>query len=212
MSNVNTAGAPGGGTRVRAGDRLPPRELVTIRGRCICIPDARRMVHLQFRRFAGCPVCKLHLRSIARRHDELVKADILEVAVFHSSIDTMRRHDHALPFAVVADPEKRLYRQFGVEASLRSVIDPRAWGSMARGLATFGAGRAAGESALGLPADFLIGPGGVVRACKYGVHADDHWSVDEILEHSRATDSKDADPLADHAADLTPPEGGRGNG
>ncbi len=211
MSNVNTAHAPAGGTRVRAGDRLLPRELVTIQGRCIRIPDARRMVHLQFRRFAGCPVCKLHLRSIAQRHDELVKAGILEVAVFHSSIDTMRRHDHALPFPVVADPEKRLYRQFGVEVSLRSVIDPRAWGSMARGLATFGAGREAGESALGLPADFLIDPDGMVRACRYGVHADDHWSVDEILGHSRAMDSKDADPLAVHAADLAP-EGDSVNG
>ena len=148
----------GGGTRIRAGDRLPPRELVTIHGRHIRIPDTRRMVHLQFRRFAGCPVCKLHLRSIAQRHDELVQAGILEVAVFHSSVETMRRHDHALPFALVADPEKRLYQEFGVEASLRSVLDPRAWGSIARGLATFGAGREAGEPALGLPADFLIAP------------------------------------------------------
>lgn len=212
MSNMITARAPGVGTRIRAGDHLPPRELVTIRGRRIRIPDAHRMVHLQFRRFAGCPVCKLHLRSVAQRHDELAKADILEVAVFHSSIETMRRHDQALPFPVVADPEGRLYRQFGVEASLRSVLDPRAWVSIARGLATFGAGREAGESALGLPADFLIGPDGEVRACKYGMHADDHWSVDEILEHSWARDWEDADPLAIHAADVAAPKGGRVNG
>jgi hypothetical protein len=28
------------------------------------------------RRFAGCPICNLHLREIARRHDELVAAGI----------------------------------------------------------------------------------------------------------------------------------------
>jgi peroxiredoxin len=186
MSNEITRHVPVAATRLPNGSRLPPRELVTIRDQRIRIPDPRRVVHLQFRRFAGCPVCKLHLRSIAQRHDELVSAGILEVAVFHSSVELLRRHDHALPFAVVADPEKRLYREFGVEASLRSVLDPRAWGAIVRGLATFGAGREAGEPALGLPADFLIGGNGEVLACKYGAHADDHWSVDEILERARS--------------------------
>jgi hypothetical protein len=34
---------------------------------------------------------------------------------------------------------------------------------------------------LGLPGDFLIAPDGRVIASKYGAHADDQWSVDEIL-------------------------------
>jgi hypothetical protein len=37
------------------------------------------------------------------------------------------------------------------------------------------------ENHLGKPADFLIEPNGAIRACKYGVHADDQWSVDEML-------------------------------
>ncbi len=45
---------------------------------------------------------------------------------------------------------------------------------------------------LGLPADFLIAPDGSVLACKYGSHAYDQWSVDDILALSRA---KGADPL-----------------
>ena len=45
-----------------------------------------------------------------------------------------------------------------------------------------------GES---LPADFLIGPEGVVRAAKYGEYVDDHLSVDDLLalgrmQHPRA--------------------------
>jgi len=32
------------------------------------IPEPDGLVHLQFRRFAGCPVCNLHLRSFASRH------------------------------------------------------------------------------------------------------------------------------------------------
>ena len=34
---------------------------------------------------------------------------------------------------------------------------------------------------LGLPGDFLIGPDGRVLACKHGRHANDQWSVDELL-------------------------------
>jgi hypothetical protein len=39
-----------------------------------------------------------------------------------------------------------------------------------------------GEKHLGLPADFLIGSDGRVLATKYGSHADDQWSVDELLD------------------------------
>jgi hypothetical protein len=37
----------------------------------------------------------------------------------------------------------------------------------------------------GLPADFLIAPSGQVLACKYGSHAYDQWSVDEVLGLAR---------------------------
>jgi peroxiredoxin len=169
---------------MKQGMRLPTYDLITIQEKRIFIPDGHHTVHLQFRRFAGCPICKLHLQTIAQRHQELVQANIIEVVVFHSASAILRQHVHNLPFAVVADPDKKLYHAFGVETSWRSVGDPRAWPSILRGLARFGPGREPGESVLGLPADFLISPNGELMACKYGAHADDHWSVDEILERS----------------------------
>ena len=42
------------------------------------------------------------------------------------------------------------------------------------------------SGSLGLPADFLIASDGRVLACKYGTHAFDQWSVDEILSLSGA--------------------------
>jgi hypothetical protein len=40
-----------------------------------------------------------------------------------------------------------------------------------------------------LPADFLIAGDGRIIACKYGEHADDQWSVNELLSlvHSLTT-------------------------
>ncbi|MFD9301675.1 peroxiredoxin-like family protein [Streptomyces sp. NPDC060048] len=155
------------------------------------VPDPGHLVHLQFRRFAGCPVCHLHLRSVVRRHAEIEAAGIREVVLFHSSAEELRPHTADFPFAVVADPEQRLYREFGVEASPRSLLHPRAWGPVLRAVARSAVAVARGRERLaaprprggrfGLPADLLIGPDGRVLAAKYGEHVYDQWSVDELL-------------------------------
>jgi hypothetical protein len=41
------------------------------------------------------------------------------------------------------------------------------------------------EGHLGLPTDFLIAPDGRITALKYGRHAYDQWTVDELLDHAR---------------------------
>lgn len=165
------------------------RELVTVTGERIRVPDTDSLVHLQFRRFAGCPICNLHLRSIVQRHDEITAAGIREVVFFHSPADELRGYD--LPFAVVADPAKRYYREFGVESGTRALLNPRSWGAILRGslLTLTGRYRAPAmkqeNGRLGLPADFLIAPSGQVLAAKHGEHANDQWSVDELLAHAR---------------------------
>lgn len=93
-------------------------------GGSVSVPDPERLVHLQFRRFAGCPVCHLHLRSVVRRHAEIEAAGIREVVLFHSTAEELRPHIADFPFAVIADPQQRLYREFGVESSPRSCWTP----------------------------------------------------------------------------------------
>jgi hypothetical protein len=48
--------------RVKVGDVVPRREVITIHGDLVALPDAERLVHLQFRRYSGCPACNLHLK------------------------------------------------------------------------------------------------------------------------------------------------------
>ncbi|MGP4014397.1 peroxiredoxin-like family protein [Saccharopolyspora sp. 5N708] len=166
------------------------RELVTVTGEHVRVPDPERLVHLQFRRFAGCPICNLHLRSIVQRHDEITAAGIREVVFFHSPADELRAYE--LPFAVIADPGKRYYREFGVESGRRALLHPRTWGAIVRGVALTLVGRYRPPAArqdggrLGLPADFLIAADGRVLAAKHGTHAYDQWSVDELLSHAQA--------------------------
>jgi hypothetical protein len=47
--------------------------------------------------------------------------------------------------------------------------------------------RPATNGRIGLVADFLITTKGYVAAVKYGQHADDAWSVDEVLALAAAT-------------------------
>jgi peroxiredoxin len=177
--------------KLRPGDRIAGHALLTASGKLAAVPDAGRVIHLQFRRFAGCPICNLHLRSFVRRRAEIEAANINEVVVFHSTADELRQYEADLPFAVIGDPDKRLYREFGVEAAPKALTDARAMLAILRTLLpvtveTIRTGKLAANldphgGRLGLPADFLIAPDGRVLACKYGEHADDQWSVDELL-------------------------------
>jgi len=181
--------------RIAAGALFGRRELTAISGQTVAIPDADRLVHVQFRRFAGCPVCNLHLQSFVRRHRELEAAGIREVVVFHSTTEDLRAHANHFPFAVIADPGKHLYVELEVESAPRALLDPRAWGAIARGVVRSAfaivrrrelppALRPHGGR-FGLPADFLVGRDGKVIASKYGDHADDQWSVDDLLRLAR---------------------------
>jgi peroxiredoxin len=170
---------------------VPARTLVTVAGAHVPVPDPDRLVHLQFRRFAGCPVCNLHLRSIVTRLADIEAAGIHEVVVFHSGADSLRTYTADLPLDVIADPGRELYREFGVESSPRALLDPRGWPAIVRAVTReLRAVRRRERPApparpeggrLGLPADFLIAPNGRVAAAKHGVHVDDQWSVDELL-------------------------------
>ena len=177
-------------------DVLPARELVGAGGERVAIPDAERLVHLQFRRFAGCPVCNLHLHSVAERHDELVAANVREVVVFHSTLKELAEHASAFPFTVVADPGKRLYREFGVGTAPAAMLHPRVLLPEVRASAHLARRLLKGEQRLppmrpsgghwSLPADFLIGTDGRVLGSAHGAHAYDQWSVDEVLALARS--------------------------
>ncbi|WP_460362123.1 AhpC/TSA family protein [Actinocorallia lasiicapitis] len=146
---------------------------------------------MQFRRYAGCPVCNLHLRSVVQRREEITAAGVREVVVFHADTDEVLRYEADLPLDVIADPTRRLYREFGIASSPRALADPRVWGSIVRAAAAWVRAFVVGRrrlfrlrpqgGRLGLPADFLIAGDGRIVASKHGEHANDQWSVDDLL-------------------------------
>jgi hypothetical protein len=126
-----------------------------------------------------------------RRQSEIADVGIREVVLFHSSRESLLEYAADLPFSVVADPGKDLYAECGVESSVWALLDPRSWLPIVRGVARSAARIVAGQGRapslrpaggrFGLPADLLIANDGRVLAVKYGAHAYDQWSVDEVL-------------------------------
>jgi hypothetical protein len=207
-------------TRIEPGHIIEPQEFLDVRSERVRIPDLRHLVHLQFRRFAGCPVCDLHLHAIAQRHGELLAASIREVVVFHSTAENLLPHARNLPFTVIADPDKCRFAEFGVESGARALLDPRVWVPIVRGV-TRSLGRVVRREQssptlnphggrFGLPAEFLIAGDGKVLACKYGSHAYDQWPVDEILGLAREHVYLNAAPTQRKKTNLSR-LGGRGN-
>ena len=98
-------------TRLHVGNKSPPIDASTLGGEPITLPAATgddRLVHLQFRRFAGCPICNLHPRSGAPRIGGLTRANPRGHGGFPSAVATMLPFQGVLPFEVIADPEKKL--------------------------------------------------------------------------------------------------------
>ena len=66
-------------------------------------------------------------------------------------------------------------------------ISLKSLGAAMRGVAHGHFGLRLSGGPFGLPGDFLIAPSGRIKAVKYGTHAYDHWSVDEMIALAKDT-------------------------
>ena len=110
--------------RLSAGEAAPILRFAPVLGGEVRVTGAARPTHVQFRRFAGCPICHLHLREYQRRIHE-IRRHVQEVVFFHSGADELAGHSWDSGLAMVADPDKNHYRAFGVEEGARALADPR---------------------------------------------------------------------------------------
>ena len=173
------------GAQLQKGQKFPESLVSNIHGQALRLPYERTpWTHVQFRRFAGCPICNLHLQSFVKRNDDVVAAGIKEVVVFHSNNDELLPYQGDFPFDVIGDPKKELYGKYGVGTSLSAILSPGAWSAMVRGNLAKNKPKMPlmpNGGPLGLPADFLVSADGNVVEAHYGKHADDQWTVDTLL-------------------------------
>ena len=170
--------------RLTSGDRAPSFQAKNLEGETVSLADyAGRKLLLAFFRYGACPLCNLRMTFLIDAYPRWQANGLDVVAVFESPAERLLETvaSQAIPFPVIPDPDRALYRLYGVVPSL--------WGYVV-GAFRFRAFRDAfkrgfrpskGEGAITqLPAEFLIGPDLTIERAYYGKDIGDHLPIEEI--------------------------------
>lgn len=169
--------------KLRVGDDAPEVALVALDGTRLDCRQPRSPVVVSFTRYAGCPVCQLHVGRIAAAMPEFRARSCGVWMVFQSTPERLRAAmDRWQPgFAAVADPAAGLYDAFGAAASLAGYVHPRSLLALVRATAAGKRhGRFEGREAQ-MPADFVLDPGGRIALAHYGGDVGDDAPVAALL-------------------------------
>jgi thioredoxin-dependent peroxiredoxin len=177
--------------RLKPGQTAPHFLVKDIYGRRVDLADFRgAKLLLSFYRAAVCPLCNIRTWHLIDRYPEYQRHGMRHIAFYESSpLQTHHYLDRLrAPFPVVADLDRVVYAQYGLEWSL--------WGALYARLTRGAVYREATAKRLGgttiqsvtqarrafgrLPADFLIGPDLRIRSVYYGKDAGDFLRFSEI--------------------------------
>jgi peroxiredoxin len=170
--------------RLTAGDKARDFEVKDLSGSKVSLGEYRgKRLMLSFYRYASCPLCNLRVHELAGHYDSMKEKGLLMLAFFQSPEDSIRRYvgKQDPPFRIVADPERKVYRLYGVESSWAGFLKGslRVSSMIAAAGKGFFPGKMEGDKAM-IPADFLIGPDLIVERAYYGADIGDHMPLEDI--------------------------------
>lgn len=142
-----------------------------------------KKVLLSFYRYASCPFCNLRIHQLGKKAPQWQAQGLEMLAVFQSPRSSILEYAgrEPGPFTIIPDPQRELYRLYGVEGS---------WLAMAKGGLQLGKlasslkegmlpGKMEGEINM-VPADFIIDESGNILLAYYGKDISDHVPESEI--------------------------------
>ncbi len=170
--------------RIEVGQPAKNFKVEDIYGNLVIVDDyTGQKLLLAFFRHAAYPLCNLRVHQLIQSYPFLQVRGLSILAFFEYSKENILRYvgqQHA-PFPIVADPERRIYKLYGVESSwlgtLRGLLRLSDFSNAAsKGLLFFNPHN---DVAL-IPADFLIGADLVIQTAYYGKDIGDHLPIEEI--------------------------------
>ncbi|MEM6994043.1 MAG: redoxin domain-containing protein [Myxococcota bacterium] len=178
--------------RLEAGIAVPEFSIVDLDGAQITATSYRgKRLWLVLSRFVACPFCSLRLRRVVERYDAIEAAGVEVLAVFPSKERRVRQFAAQLEprFRIAADPEQKLFAQFGSETSwtgeMRTAINiPKVLTALVR---TRMNPLAIDDKVHRMPSEYLVSPEGVIDKVHYGAEMDDGMAVDSVLEWASST-------------------------
>lgn len=173
--------------RLKAGDQAIDFNIKDIQGNSWHLEDFKgKKLMLSFYRYAACPLCNLRVHSLSRKYALYKEHGIEMLAVFQSPKENIIKYTgkRNAPFPMIPDPERKLYKQYGVESSMIGLAKGFFTGTfllpklLKSGIRP---GKIDGDTSL-IPADFLIGPDLKIEKAFYGKDIGDHIPEKEIEE------------------------------
>jgi thioredoxin-dependent peroxiredoxin len=146
---------------------------------------AGKHVLLSFYKWASCPMCNLRVHRLSQQYAQLQQQGLEILAVFYSPAGMLREHmaQRSTPFPIIADPEMKLYREYGVEKSFFGMMKAGLRMGDMLDIMKLGFLKTLPEGDLRiLPADFLIAPDQRIKIAYYGSDIGDHLPIETIQQ------------------------------
>jgi peroxiredoxin len=170
--------------RLKVGEKAKDFSVEDLNGKSILLSDFKdKKLMLSFYRYASCPLCNLRVLQLMQVHDDLKSKGLHFLAFFQSPKESIGRYvgKQDAPFPIIADPERKVYKLYGVEHSwigyLRGGVSMKMLKALLSG---FMIGKMEGKRDL-LPADFLI-ENLEIKKAYYGKKISDHIPIEEIRD------------------------------
>ncbi|WP_068475727.1 peroxiredoxin family protein [Saccharicrinis aurantiacus] len=173
--------------KIQEGQYARDFTVVDIDGKEVKLSDfkGKKMI-LGFYRNVNCPFCNRRVHQLMGMNYKLKQSGVQMLFFFESSnekISSSVFHQGVNPWPVIGDPEKNIYKLYGVENSviklMRTFIATDAFKAK-KDVAELNLPEDKDASQTLIPADFFIDENFKVVMAKYGKHVDDHVGMDEL--------------------------------
>ncbi|MFK7772485.1 MAG: redoxin domain-containing protein [Saprospiraceae bacterium] len=175
------------GQQLKGGDTIANFSFIAVSGIQYEYQDFYdKKVVLVFFRYAGSPSCNSRIHELREEYSQFRSDNFEVIVVFESTVETLKEYsaDADLPFIVVADPELKLYKKFGVERSLgktlKTIFKKKTKEARKNGKKLYGEKKYKKEGArTRIPAEFILEKSRV-REANYGNYIGDYLPLYRI--------------------------------
>jgi peroxiredoxin Q/BCP len=175
--------------RLKVGQTAPDFTVQDIDGNTIQLSAYKgKKVLLSFFRNVSCPFCNLRVHELLKLKDSMDKKGVQMLFFFESSSAHLHKsifYKEMSPIPLIGDPQKKVYAQYGIEASTLKVLSTFLTSG---GFSKFSEGRKmiAGQEEDKdatqnlIPADFLLDENQRIVTAHYGANLNDRLPIKDI--------------------------------
>ncbi|WP_221091492.1 redoxin domain-containing protein [Deinococcus aquaedulcis] len=174
---------------LKPGDQAPDFLLPSLQGPPVALSQFRgKRVWLMMHRMSNCTHCNPHHRTVMQVQAQMESAGVAIVEVWATTVEKLHRTvGRTRPtFPVLCDETASIHRQYGLDRSLKRLIDLRNYDMIKEGFKMMGPRGWISEGQMFLvPAEFLINEDGQIEAAHYNEYMADFLTVDTVLQWAR---------------------------